>query len=189
MTLQQARLLHEAGDTLAARELAWRIARGRGESVADARLLLARWTLEDARDLGEAQAVITVLVPSRSDTRVDDLVEAVDALDRYAGIGVDDALGWFAAAEVARDRLGAPVLARGLFLAYADTDPDDPWAPKALLAALATARGEEDRSWLRGRLEAHRDSPYVQAARGRPVAGLEDLEEELRVRLSELAAR
>jgi hypothetical protein len=90
---------------------------------------------------------------------------------------------------VARERLGAPVLARGLFLAYADTDPTDRWAPKAVLGALSVASNEVDRSWLRRRLEAHRDSPYVQAAFGRPASGFEDLEEELRVRLSEIAAR
>jgi hypothetical protein len=90
---------------------------------------------------------------------------------------------------VARDRLAALGLARGLFLAYADTDPSDPWAPKALLAALDVAQDEEDRDWLRGRLEAHVGSPYVLAARGRPPAGFEALEEELAVRLREITGR
>jgi hypothetical protein len=102
---------------------------------------------------------------------------------------LDDPLGWFAAAEVSRNRLEAPILARGLYLAYADTDPMDPWAPKALLAALSVALDEADRSWLRGRLEAHGDSPYVQAARGSSVAGIESLEEELQERLREIVSR
>ena len=54
---------------------------------------------------------------------------------------------------------------------------------------LSVASDPEDRSWLRGRLEAHPTSPYVQAARGGPTAGIESLEEELQERLRELAAR
>ena len=187
--LQQATLFHLAGDTVAADDRAWRVARGRGEAVVQARLLLSKWRLDRTRDLNEAQSVVPILLPVGDDPRVVELLESVDDLDRYSGIGLDDPLGWFAAAELARDRLDAPVLARGLFLAYADTDPSDPWAPKALLAALDVATDRDDRSWLSGRLEAHRDSPYVQAAWGGWVTGLDVLEEELRVRLSEIAAR
>ncbi|HET9949297.1 MAG TPA: hypothetical protein VFQ22_10285, partial [Longimicrobiales bacterium] len=80
----------------------------------------------------------------------------------------------------------APVLARGLFLAYADSEPDAPWAAKALLAALAVTPWEEDRAWLRGRLEVHRHSPYVLAARGGSSEGVEALDRELQVRLDEI---
>jgi tetratricopeptide (TPR) repeat protein len=187
--LQQARLMYLAGDTAVAEELAWRVARGRGESVARARLLLAHWVLDRTRDLGDAQSVLPILLPAGDEPEVAELVDAVEALDRFSGIGLDEPLGWFAAAEVARDRLEAPILARGLFLAYVDTDPGDPWAPKALLAALDVSADAEDQAWLRGRLEAHRNSPYVQAARGGSATGFEALEEELRVRLSEIATR
>ena len=189
LALLQASLLHLAGDTAAAEAQAWRVARGRGESVAKARLLLARWRLDRMRDLGDAQAVLPILLPVGDEPEAAELLAAVDALDRYSGIGLDQPLGWFAAAEVARDRLGAPILARGLFLAYADTDPLDPWAPKALLAALHVSGNRADQDWLRGRLEAHRDSPYVQAARGGVTVGFEDLEDELRLRLSEIGTR
>ena len=187
--LEQAALLHRAGETAAAEAEAWRVARGRGEAAAQARLMLARWRLDGTRDLGGVQSVVPILLPVGDDPRAAALVDAVEDLGRYSGIGLEQPLGWFAAAEVARDRLDAPLLARGLFLAYADTDPADPWAPKALLAALEVSRDEEDRRWLQGRLEAHRNSPYVQAARGGSVRGFEALEEELRVRLSEIAAR
>lgn len=187
--LRRAGLLWQAGDTTGAQEQAWAVARGRGETVVEARLLLAQWRLDAARDLGDVQSVIPILLPVAEDEGARELLEAVDDLERYSAVGLDDPLGWFAAAEVARDRLRAPVLARGLFLAYADTDPTDRWAPKALLGALGVALDEEDRSWLRGRLEAHRSSPYVQAATGRRAGGVENLEEELRVRLSEIAAR
>jgi len=152
-------------------------------------MTLARWRLERTRDLGEAQSVLAILLPAGDDPEVAAMVDAVEELEEYSGRGLEQPLGLFAAAEVARDLLDAPVLARGLFLAYADSDPSDPWVPKALLAALEVARDQEDRSWLRGRLEAHGDSPYVQAARGGPAAGFEALEEELRERLSEIATR
>lgn len=187
--LQQARLMYLAGDTAVGEAQAWRVARGRGESVAQARLLLARWVLDRTRDLGDAQSVLPILLPVGDEPEIAELVDAVQLLDRFSGIGLDEPLGWFAAAEVARDRLDAPILARGLFLAYADTDPADPWAPKALLAALNVSADAEDQAWLRGRLEAHRNSPYVQAARGGSATGFEALEEELRVRLSEIATR
>ena len=94
-----------------------------------------------------------------------------------------------AAAELARDDLGAPELARGLFLAYADAAPSEPWVPKALLAALGVSGDEEGRGWLRARLEGWPDSPYVLAARGEPALGLEALEEELARRLEPLRTR
>jgi len=189
LQLQQATHFLAAGDTASAEDAAWQVARRRGDAAARARLMLARWRLERTRDLGEAQSVLTILLPAGSDPGVAEMVDAVEELEAYAGLGLDEPLGLFAAGEVARDRLDAPVLARGLFLAYADTDPSDPWVPKALLAALGVSRDQEDRSWLRGRLEAHGDSPYVQAARGGPAAGFEALEEELKERLSEIATR
>jgi len=189
LQLQQATLFLAAGDTASAEDAAWQVARRRGEAAAAARMTLARWRLERTRDLGEAQSVLAILLPAGDDPEVAAMVDAVEELEEYSGRGLEQPLGLFAAAEVARDLLDAPVLARGLFLAYADSDPSDPWVPKALLAALEVARDQEDRSWLRGRLEAHGDSPYVQAARGGPAAGFEALEEELRERLSEIATR
>ena len=187
--LERARLLREAGDTTEARAKTTEVAAGRGEAAADARILLAGWRLAEARDLGAAASVRPLLLPASGDSRVNGLLRALDDLERHAGLGLEEPLGWFAAAEVARDRLQAPVVARGLFLAYADFDPSGPWAPKALLAALDVSADDPDRDWLRGRLEAHRTSPYVLAARGRAPAELEALEEELRVRLQEITSR
>ena len=59
-------------------------------------------------------------------------------------------------------------------------------AAKALLAALETSVEEGDRAWIRGRLEAYPESPYVLAAHGGSAAGFAELEEELEVRLREL---
>ena len=187
--VERARFLHEAGDAASASEQAWNVARGLGDSAAEARILLARWHLEGTRDLAEAYSVRRILLPAEGHAGVDALLDAVEALDVYTGIGLDEPLGWFAAAEVARDELWADYLARGLFLAYADGAPDDGWAPKALLAALEVSPSEGDRAWLRGRLESHGESPYVLAAYGGPAAGFEALEEELQVRLREITGR
>ncbi len=189
IALERARWLDEAGDTVAAADQAFRVAGGLGVSAARARLQLARWRAERARDLPAIASVRGLLLPSGSDPEVAVALIAVDDVERYASIGLDEPLGWFAAAEIARDRLGAKYVARGLFLAYADGAPEEPWAPKALLAALDVSPDEGDRAWLRGRLEAHRSSPYVLAAQGGAAAGFQDLEEELDVRLRALAQR
>jgi tetratricopeptide (TPR) repeat protein len=187
--LVYARLLQAAADTAGARQRATDVASGRGEAAAEARLLLASWRLGPARDLGTVGSVRALLLPASTDQGVDSVLRALDELERLAGMGLDEPLGWFAAAEVARDRLGAPILARGFFLAYADIDPASAWAPKALLGALDVSPDEPDRDWLRQRLEAHVGSPYVLAARGHPPAGLDALEEELSVRLQEITGR
>lgn len=187
--LERARLLHASGDTASAAEQAWSVARGLGTASDEARVLLARWRLAAARDLPEVYSARTMLLPAGGHPEADRLVEAIDALESYTDRGYDEPLAWFAAAEIARDRLGAYLVARGLFLAYADGAGDAPWAAKALLAALAVSPGEGDRAWLRGRLEAHAQSPYVLAASGGATAGFEALEEELQVRLREITGR
>lgn len=189
LRLERARLLHEVGDSASASAEAWEVARTLGDAAAEARLLLARWHLDSTEDLADAYAVRGILLPAGADPEAAELVRAVDELEVYTDIGLGEPLGWFAAGEVARDRLHADYLARGLFLAYADGAPEEPWAPKALLAALEVSPTEDDRAWLRGRLEAHAESPYVLAALGGPSAGFEALEEELDVRLRGLRGR
>jgi hypothetical protein len=187
--LERARLLQQAGDTAAASEQAWQVATTLGDAAAQARLLLAEWRLASMKSLGETSSVRRILLPAGGHADVAALVDAIEALDAYTGIGLDEPLGLFVAAEVARDELGADFLARGFFLAYAATAPLEPWAPKALLAALEISPSEGDRAWLRGRLEASGESPYVLAANGRPAPGFEALEEELRVRLRAIRVR
>ena len=186
LALYRASLLHAAGDSARAFGQALRVAAGLGESAAEARLLIASWRLAEAEDLSEVYEVRVALLPAGADARVLEVIEAIDDLEAYAGSGLDDPLGWFAAGEIARDQLGAAYLARGLFLAYADAAAEEPWAAKAVLAALEVSPDEVDRSWIRARLEAHPDSPYVLAAHGGTAAGFEELEEELEVRLREL---
>ncbi|HSW29304.1 MAG TPA: hypothetical protein VLH75_07400, partial [Longimicrobiales bacterium] len=157
--------------------------------AADARLELAAWQVARARDLVEVRYALPLLLPSVGTPAVARRVERLQGMIGLAERGFEEPLAWFAAGEVARDDLGAPALARGLFLAYADGAPSDPWVPKALLAALGVSDDEADREWLRGRLEGRGDSPYVLAARGEPALGLEALEEELARRLEPMRTR
>ena len=187
--LGRARLLHRSGDTTAANTAAWAVARGEGVAAAEARVQLARWRLELTDALTDLDEVEEILLPAEQHPHAAPLLDALDALDDFTGVGLTDPLGWFAAAEIARDDLGARPLARGLFLAYAAADPEDPWVPKALLAALAVASDDTDRTWLLGRLETHAVSPYVLAARGEPAPGFEALEEDLALRLREMKNR
>lgn len=187
--LTRAALLRAAGDTARASAEVRRVAEGIGPAADEARLELASWQLAHAGDLEEVREALPFLLPAVASPevqrRVDDIQEAMALAER----GLSEPLAWFAAGEMARDDLGAPEVARGLFLAYADAVPTDPWAAKALLAALAVTPDEGDREWIRGRLEGRGDSPYVLAARGEPALGLEALEEELARRLQELRNR
>lgn len=189
LSLARARFLDQAGDTAGAVRVALSVAEGLGLSAAEARLLLADWRVERARDLAEVSAVRALLLPAGSDPLVADRLASVERLERLVGVGLDEPLGLFAAGEVARDELMSPYVARGLFLAYADQAPGDPWAPKALLAALTASPDAGDRAWIRGRLEAYPASPYVLAALGGTAAGFDALEEELDVQLRELTGR
>ncbi len=137
-------------------------------------------------------------------TEIYDLMGAVQRVQFWIEHG---GLGHLAAAEVARDQLHAPKLARALFLEYAREQPDDLWTAKAILAALELtpvdstggSNGdppEPDRADLRRRLlEDYRSSPYVQVllvgqpegvAAGETTYNYEELEEGLRRQLERL---
>jgi len=187
--LARASLLREAGDTTGAEALVRRVAGGFGPAAADARLALAAWQLARARNLEEARSALPMLLPAVGTPAAARRGERLREMFALAERGYDEPLAWFAAAEAARDDLGALALARGLFLTYAEAAPSDPWVPKALLAALGATDDEAERDRLRGRLERWSDSPYVLAARGEPALGLEALEEELARRLEPMRTR
>ncbi|HAT38433.1 MAG TPA: hypothetical protein DCS75_08045 [Gemmatimonadetes bacterium] len=189
MALARARMLSEAGDTSSARIQATDVASGIGRPSVDARLLLAKWQLQQARDLDTVYGVRVLLLPVGRDGRAAEQVESINIMESLTDLGYEQPLGFFAAAELARDRLGADYVARGLFIAYASAAPYEPWAPKALLAALNITPEPADRAWLKERLEANPNSPYVLAASGGPSAGYQQLEEELDLRLRALTQR
>jgi len=188
LRLTRSELLFAAGDTTSANADLRRVASGRGAAAVTARVRLARRQLSEAADLEDARSALSVLLPASRSGDAAGLIADVEEIQELAELGLDDPMAWFAAAEAARDRLGAGPLARGFFLAYADAVPSDPWVPKALLAALGLTEDADGQAWLRGRLEGRATSPYVLAARGNPAPGLEELEEELARRLQELRA-
>jgi hypothetical protein len=110
-------------------------------------------------------------------------------MESLTEVGHEQPLAFFAAAELARDGLGADYVARGLFIAYAAAAPYEPWAQKALLAALNITPDPDDRAWIKERLETNPNSPYVLAASGGSSAGYQQLEEELDLRLRALTQR
>jgi tetratricopeptide (TPR) repeat protein len=187
--VERARFLRAAGDTTAAESIVRHVADGVGPAAIEARLTLAHWRLGAARDADAVHEVARLLVGSKEDSSVVALLGAIRRFEGLVEAAPREPLAWFAAAETARDGLGARVVARELYLQYADSAPGDPWVPKALLAALSLTQDEGDRAWLRGRLERHATSPYVLAARGEPAPGIDDLEAELARRLKEIVTR
>lgn len=159
-------LLLEANDTLAAEsELGW-IAAGAGEGAVSARLSLADIRLQRARTPADLESVRRVLLPGVGDERVLTMLQQLREAEILSVWAVQSEPGaYFAAAELARDQLGAPGLARGLFLAMAQAEPDGPWAGKALLAALSLSSDPERVAGLVQLLEARPNDPYVQASR------------------------
>jgi hypothetical protein len=184
MVLEHARMLRRAGAAADADLRARSVADGRGPWAAEARVTLASWTLEAANDVGDIFGLRGVLLPAVDREEVSGLLADIERIEALAFAGLDDPLAWFLAGEIARDVVGAPRVARDLFLAYATSAQDEPWAPKALLAALQLTDDEAGRARLLERLERYPRSPYVLAARGRPAVGFEALEEELLSRLS-----
>ncbi|UCC73751.1 MAG: hypothetical protein JSV86_04100 [Gemmatimonadota bacterium] len=206
----RARLVASRGDLHRARgeieearadyELAARVA-PESRPGADARLMAAQLTLASATTVGELAATRKDLeqLMQRRVGRITDIMRLWDTLVRveyWVDLG---GLAYLLAGEAARDALGAPGLARTLFLRYADEEPESVWAPKALLAVLeltaldsATRAEESEPDWedLRLRLWIdYPDSPYVLAILNeRPSDGLtyEELELGLRRQLARL---
>jgi hypothetical protein len=85
----------------------------------------------------------------------------------------------FLTAENARDSLGAPLLAAGLFRRIVEGWPESPYAPKALLAGqqLDSVWADTARVLLS---EHYADSPYLAYVRGEDAPAFRQLEDSLR---------
>lgn len=162
MQLYRAGLAARAGDTATAITEADAVARGGGRSVGvRARVAAARWRLAVARDLPAADAVRSDLLVAVTDQDAQRLIRGLKMLDVMVDRGTQgEPLSLFAGAEFARDELGAPALARRLFLAYADLVPGAPWAPKALMAA-AVLSARPGRDSIDAKLQRYAGSVYV----------------------------
>jgi len=110
-----------------------------------------------------------------------ELVTQVNAAPESPGAG-------FRAAEVARDSLGAPLLAGQLFLDLAAADSSSLYAPKALVAALALL--PERRDSIAALLDArYGSSPYTRAFHGEASVAYAAAEDSLARELGVQVAR
>ena len=192
LILLRARLHLRSGDTAAARADGLRVTQSEGGLEREARMWLARLTLAGARRVRDLAPLEALLLPDAEDAASLALMEDVRRLELLSERGRrTDPLGLFAAAELARDRLGARSLAQALFVEYAGLRPPEPWRGKALLAAAAASPDGPTSARLRRAAAALTGDPYVAVAdgmRGDPEA-YENLERELRDRLTVLLAR
>jgi hypothetical protein len=166
VALVRAELALRAGDTTSATTEFTQLASRSAAVVANAaRIRLARAQLPNAETLEDLRAVRALLLPAVADPTVPPLLHnlrIVDALVQKAQSS-GQPLALFAAAEIARDELGARPLARSLFVTFVDVAPQTPWSAKALLAALSLAPDAADADSLRTRLFSYQSSPYAQA--------------------------
>lgn len=162
--LSRARLAVQAGDAATALALATRVGNAVSLGVGSrARRLAAQIRLAEVDSAAGLEAVRTLLLPAYDDREALELLRGVRAAQILIENGSDPAssISLFAAAELLRDELAAPRLARRIFLDYATTN-DNVWAGKAALAAhLIDADGETSAA-----LERLRDNAYVRAAGG-----------------------
>ncbi|MGQ0560649.1 MAG: hypothetical protein ACT443_02095 [Gemmatimonadota bacterium] len=169
LALIRARLAAAAGDTSDGyRELLQVAQRATGPTAAAARVSLVRSRLLTVDQLDQLAAARALLLPAIAHGEAQVLIRTirmVDVLVQHSAT-VGQPLALFTAAEIARDELGAPRLARRLFIAYVDIAPQSPWAGKALLAAIAIAPDAAGAAALRTRLAALPANPYTRATRG-----------------------
>lgn len=164
--LFRADMLARAGDTVAAAEVARDVARGNDRTAFEARIALARWRLASVDRLEQLEEVRAILLPALAlpeALRIIDFMEQVGLFVERAG-ATGDHLAFFAGAEVARDSLASPALARQLFILYADRGRGSAWEGKALMAALQLTDRQDQRRVLTARLEGLSDNIYVQAS-------------------------
>ena len=166
VALVRAQLALRGGDTATAvTELTQLSSRSVANIANAARVSLAHSQLQAADEVQDLRAVRAVLLPAITDGTAQLLIRHMGIVEALVGKAQSSGqfVALFAAAEIARDELNAPRLARRLFTTFADIAGQTPWAPKALLAALALEPDAPDAPTLRNRLLQYAASPYVQA--------------------------
>lgn len=169
LALVRAQIALQMRDTLAAhRELLQLSQRAALPIASVARVAIARSRLLHLTRPEQLLELRPLLLPAIANADAQNLVRAIRLVDvliqRSAQTG--QPLGLFAAAEAARDQLGAPLLARQLFVTYVDLAPATPWAGKALLAAIAVEPDGIEANALRSRLNTLPPNPYTSVIRG-----------------------
>lgn len=167
LSLLRADLAAQAGDTATAIADAMRVAGASNTDVsANARVRVARWTLASSSDEQDLPRVRSILVPAvvvNSDAV--QIIAMIRLLDVLIGRASAEPLAMFVAGEFARDELGAPHLARKLFLRVDALPVHTTWNGKALLAAMDLSRTEPDRAEVERRMTSREDL-YLQITRG-----------------------
>lgn len=189
LVIQRARHAAAAGDTaLALEELTASASRSAIGPANIARLAIAALRLASADDVSDLEQIRRTLLPAIADREARRIIHGiglVGGLMEQTRMGQPLAL--FAAAEVARDVLGARTLARRLFVGYADVAGPRPWSTKALLAALHLDPPPAEEAVLRERLGQANDI-YAAAARGGAPVDFEESETRLEQSLAGLRA-
>jgi hypothetical protein len=193
IALVRADLALRGGDTAnATRELSQIAARSAMMIATAARIRLARVQLAQANGLEQLREARTTLVAAITDPAVPPLLRNMRIVEVLVSKAqtTGQAVALYAAAEVARDELGAHQLARRLFIAFVDMAPQTPWAAKGLLAALALDPVAPEAQALRARLVNYQLSPYMQVASDADAdaAAFEQAEERLQRALRAMRA-
>lgn len=163
--LRRARLLAAAGDTARAIEDARRVSSGVGRLADEARVLEARLRLSEVKEVEELDRIRSLLLPAVGSREAVELLEWIKKI----GLMVDQGgaqgqkAAFFAAAELARDSLEAPLLAGQLFQVYATQDRGTAWEGKALIAAVQLTPDPQAKARLLARLDSIPDNVYAQA--------------------------
>lgn len=140
--LALADLLADAGQDSLARAQLLRARRLAPDSLAEraVQARLTRLALHDVSSLDDADALVRRSSQAGAGDPMQQRLERGILLARLLSVGADTiGAGAFLAAEIARDSLRAPALARALFARVPAEWPRSPLAPRALLAAAALA--------------------------------------------------
>lgn len=162
--LIRARLALDAGDAETALDLTTKIGNAVSLGIGSrARRLAAQIRLARAESVDELEEVRNLLLPAYDDRAALDMMRSVRAAQILLRNGEDPtrSISLFAAGELLRDEVGAPMLARRVFLDFA-AQQQSVWAGKAALAAHQLGPTDETAAALRNLS----DNPYVRAARG-----------------------
>ena len=166
LLLVRAGLLMAAAETLAVEsELGW-MSRRSGPGVAPALLGLAHVRLHRIDDPAALEGVRDLLLPASGDEEALALLEDIRTVELLSQRREDPFAARFAAAELARETLDAPHLARRLYQAAALDPEGGVWRGKAALAALTLA-GDPEARWPVAELVQNLDDPYVTSALNR----------------------
>lgn len=173
MLLFRAEFAYAAGDHQAAIDDADRVIQRTSGSLADqARLRSARWRLTHLDRLDQLSDVRALLLPALQSSEVRDIIQHIKTTDVLLEMAstTGQPLAIFAAAELVRDELNAPLLARRLFVGYADVATQSVWASKAMLAALDLERTDSIADRIRATVARINGNPYADALEGRADA-------------------